>query len=226
MIKRLFKLIGGRPRNGESFEEAIIIHAMSSADGVPKEYEWVERRFGRRGRDWELRYQAVMEHQERWYDLLAIRLAGGSEKDIYFDITSFFPRSHSSGGRVDAESHIQSEEDLEEVMVIHTTGGDRIAKQYTALFVPRSHSSGGKVDAESHIQSEEDLEEVMVIHATGGDRIAKQYAALETRFGRRDRDWKVLSESTVVHGVRVYHVIEIQLADGSVKNIHFKVKSL
>lgn len=178
MIKRLFELIGGRSRNGESFEDAVIIHAVSSADGVPKEYEWVKRRFGRHGRDWKLRYQAVTEHQGRFYDLLAIRLADGSEKDIYFDITSFFRLSRSSGE---------------------------------------------KVDAETHKQSEEGLEDVMVVHATGADRIAKQYAALETRFGRRDRDWEVLSESTVVHGVRVYHVIEIQLADGSVKNIHFKV---
>jgi hypothetical protein len=164
--------------NGESFEEAIIIHAKSGAEGVPKEYEWVEKRFGRRNQDWKLRYQAVMEHQERWYDLLAIRLADGSEKDIYFDITSFFRLSHSSGE---------------------------------------------EVDTESRKQSEEDLEDVMVVHATGSDRIAKQYAALEKRFGRRDRDWEVLSESTVAHGRNVYHVIEIQLADGSVKNIRFKV---
>jgi hypothetical protein len=109
MIRRLFESIGRRPRtggagatsqderaaNGESFEEAIIIHAQSSVDGVPKEYEWIERRFGRHNRDWKRMRQALMEHGNRWYGVIRIRLADGSIKEIHFDITDFFGKMPS-----------------------------------------------------------------------------------------------------------------------------------
>jgi hypothetical protein len=76
--------------SGESFEEAITIHARSSAEGVPKEYAWLELRFGRRGKDWKLISQSLCLREERSYDVLHIRLADGSEKKFYFDITEFF----------------------------------------------------------------------------------------------------------------------------------------
>jgi hypothetical protein len=80
---------GGREPNGESIEEAIVIHAQSSMDGVPKEYEWLEKRFGRRGQDWIMRSQELSGHANRIYDVITIQLADGSDRQIYFDITNF-----------------------------------------------------------------------------------------------------------------------------------------
>lgn len=77
-------------RNGESIETAIIIEADSTAQGIPMEYAWLEEHFGERGRDWEFLMQALLQHEERSYDRLDIRLADGTDKSVYFDITSFF----------------------------------------------------------------------------------------------------------------------------------------
>ncbi len=100
MFKRLFELVGrtgsedatsqdGHEQSGESFEEAVVIQAQSSADGVPKEYEWLEKRFGRQGQGWVTRSQALSGHANRVYDIITIQLADGSDRQIYFDITSF-----------------------------------------------------------------------------------------------------------------------------------------
>jgi hypothetical protein len=80
--------------DGESIEEAVVIQAQSSMDGVPKEYEWLAKRFGRQGQDWIMRSQALSGHANRVYDIITIQLADGSEKQIYFDITGFM-----GGGR-------------------------------------------------------------------------------------------------------------------------------
>jgi hypothetical protein len=100
MFKKLRELVGrtgsedatsqnGHEPNGESIEEAVVIHAQSSIDGVPKEYEWLGKRFGRQGQDWVMRSQALSGHANRVYDVIAIQLADGSDRQIYFDITGF-----------------------------------------------------------------------------------------------------------------------------------------
>jgi hypothetical protein len=105
VFKKLFELAGrtagedaapqgGREPDGESIEEAVVIQAQSSMDGVPKEYEWLGKRFGRQGQDWIMKSQALTGHANRVYDVITIQLADGSEKQIYFDITGFM------GGRL------------------------------------------------------------------------------------------------------------------------------
>lgn len=76
--------------SGESMEEAIVIQADKTASGVSQEYQWVEQHFGKRGVDWQLVKQALLHKDDRAYDMLHIRLADGTEKQFYFDITSFF----------------------------------------------------------------------------------------------------------------------------------------
>ena len=75
---------------GESFEDAIPIHAGSSAEGVSMEYELLAERFGRPGVDFQMMSQALIHHEDRSYDVIHIRLADGTDKEIHFDITEFF----------------------------------------------------------------------------------------------------------------------------------------
>ena len=77
-------------RTGESIEQAIIIQANSTPAGIRMEYQWVEQHFGRRGTDWQLVKQALLQEGDRSYDVLHIRLADGTEREIHFDITNFF----------------------------------------------------------------------------------------------------------------------------------------
>lgn len=72
--------------DGLSFERAIPILAESSAEGVPKEYEYLRRHYP----GWRRTRQALLRHEGRSYDRLTIVSPAGETKDIYFDITSFF----------------------------------------------------------------------------------------------------------------------------------------
>jgi hypothetical protein len=59
--------------------------------GIGMEYAYLEKKFGRRGVDWNLELQTLVQDQSgRTFDRLLIKLADGRKKDILFDINSFF----------------------------------------------------------------------------------------------------------------------------------------
>lgn len=77
--------------SGESFEKAIIIKgATNSGAGIAAEYQYLEKKFGRRNADWKLIRQGLLHKNAKHFDLMQIELADGTQKDIYFDITEFF----------------------------------------------------------------------------------------------------------------------------------------
>jgi len=78
-------------KSGLSIEEAItILEVESDFEGVIAEYEYLERKFGKRGTDWELEMQALIQKDNRYYDKIKLKLSDGTQQTIYFDITSFF----------------------------------------------------------------------------------------------------------------------------------------
>jgi hypothetical protein len=86
------------PKQGDSAANAVVIvDAADHMDGIAAEYAYLEERFGRRGTDWELVIQSLIEEPPdeqhptvRHLDKLLIRLSDGSNRAIYFDIESFF----------------------------------------------------------------------------------------------------------------------------------------
>jgi hypothetical protein len=95
----LIYLLAGRKRRGITFEggpgdtieRAVIIRgAPNEALGVQAEYVYLAREFGRPRVDWELVGQGLTEHGDRAYDEMHIKLADGTERTIFFDITQFF----------------------------------------------------------------------------------------------------------------------------------------
>lgn len=83
---------GGR---GGSLDDAIEIQGASSTEeGVRGEYQYLSNKFGERGIDWELEEQRLrsIEDKGKHYDKMDIRLADGTRKTIYFDITDFFEK--------------------------------------------------------------------------------------------------------------------------------------
>lgn len=86
------------PREGSSPEESVVIvDAVDHMDGIAAEYAYLEERFGRRGVDWNLVIQSLIEEPPdekhstiRHLDKLLIELADGSNRAIYFDVGSFF----------------------------------------------------------------------------------------------------------------------------------------
>ena len=75
---------------GKSMEDAIVIHARSSKVGVTAEYAWIAQMHGQKGTDWEIEFQALMEHEGKHFDSLHIKLADGYQLTYYFDISEFF----------------------------------------------------------------------------------------------------------------------------------------
>ena len=76
---------------GDRIERAVIIRGVpNSALGVEAEYRYLARKFGRPGIDWELVGQGLLEPGHRKYDEMHIKLADGTQRTIYFDITEFF----------------------------------------------------------------------------------------------------------------------------------------
>jgi len=87
--KRLSITFEGGP--GNTIERAVIIRgAPDEALGVEAEYAYLAQKFGRPGIDWELVGQGLLEPGHRKYDEMHIKLADGTQRTIYFDITEFF----------------------------------------------------------------------------------------------------------------------------------------
>ena len=78
--------------SGTSFKEAIIIQdAADHDDGVLAEYRYLERKFGVRGKDWDLVIQSLMQTDDNThYDSVLIEFPDKTRKKIIFTIESFF----------------------------------------------------------------------------------------------------------------------------------------
>ena len=89
MMKRDFDelYLGG---DGTSLEKAVKINAPTTSTGIAAEYEYVARIHGRIDEDWELELQALMDRDDKKYDVLYIRLREGRRLAYFFDITGFF----------------------------------------------------------------------------------------------------------------------------------------
>ena len=77
--------------SGDTIERAVVIQgAPNEALGVEAEYRYLARKYGRRGVDWELVGQGLLQPGIRQYDEMHIKLADGTTRTIFFEITEFF----------------------------------------------------------------------------------------------------------------------------------------
>ncbi len=71
-------------------EHPIVINHTTTARGVPAEYAYIRRHFGVQGTDWECGPQMLTTLNRRMIDVILIKLPGGREREIHFDITNFY----------------------------------------------------------------------------------------------------------------------------------------
>jgi len=76
--------------DGSSEQNAVIIKATSTLNGIPAEYEFIQAKFDKKGSDWELQQQTQYNNNSKNYDIAEIKLSNGTIKKIYYDITNFF----------------------------------------------------------------------------------------------------------------------------------------
>jgi len=73
-------------RDGSSFEKAIVITEKGETAGVAAEYKWLRANYP----GYKSRMQSLRNYNGKPYDVIAITTAGGTDKDVYFDISGFF----------------------------------------------------------------------------------------------------------------------------------------
>ena len=76
--------------DGSSIDLSVVINTESTAVGIPAEYEYVSKLFGKMDVDWTMIRQSLIAHNGRHYDVLLIKLNNDGEKSICFDITQFY----------------------------------------------------------------------------------------------------------------------------------------
>ena len=79
---------GGPQGNGPN--DAIVIEARSSLDGIPRENQALAQLLATARQPWQKEAQALMKQGDRQYDLITVRFADGTRREVWFDITSFF----------------------------------------------------------------------------------------------------------------------------------------
>ena len=79
-------------RDGSSSEKAIIIKYIGDYEkSIEQEYQYLETRFGIKGKDWNLVRQSLIGKEGKSYDEMIIELLPSKETiTLYFDITEPF----------------------------------------------------------------------------------------------------------------------------------------
>lgn len=85
-------LTAGRPAggSGDSAADPVVIQAVNEMAGVRAEYDWLQKTYGPMNQAWTLVSQSVGQRGTRSIDTFDIRLKNGTERAVYFDVTSFF----------------------------------------------------------------------------------------------------------------------------------------
>jgi hypothetical protein len=77
--------------DGSSPEQAVVIRgASSSGEGVNAEYEYIRRKLGQRGSDWQMvRQSLTITDDGRYIDQVKVRTHAGETVAFYFDVSGF-----------------------------------------------------------------------------------------------------------------------------------------
>ncbi len=75
--------------DGSSIEQAVTVMADSEQAGVQREMEWIFARYGK----FRKTGVGLATVEQRKFDAVRVELADHSEREIFFDITSFFGKS-------------------------------------------------------------------------------------------------------------------------------------
>jgi len=72
--------------DGSSFEKAVFIKESSEGAGIDAEYAWIRDKYPGS----KVGGQALMNHNNKPYDVIHITTSDGTKTDVYFDISNFF----------------------------------------------------------------------------------------------------------------------------------------
>ncbi|MEM5564175.1 hypothetical protein WNY78_03625 [Psychroserpens sp. AS72] len=77
--------------DGLSIDNAVVIKAKNSFEGIPKEYEFIDRKHGKRGVGWKFKTQSLNRKDGKSFDVISIiDTKTNKQLKYYFDITDFY----------------------------------------------------------------------------------------------------------------------------------------
>jgi hypothetical protein len=77
--------------DGSSVANAILIKgAHGEMDGTSSEYQYLALLYGPQNTAWKLDQQSLLSNSGKRFDAMAIVLADGTKKTVYFDISEYF----------------------------------------------------------------------------------------------------------------------------------------
>jgi hypothetical protein len=77
-------------RSGDSKEDAYVIEAKRTMQGIQAEYAVLGQRFGEIDKDWHVKCRSHGPVGNRYIEVFTIQLNDGLTKGLYFDISAFF----------------------------------------------------------------------------------------------------------------------------------------
>ena len=77
-------------KKGDSIDNPIIIDAKNSKEGVLQEHKYIDRICGNKDNDVKSVEQNLIMENQKIYDQFVIKMNDGTQKILYFDISSFF----------------------------------------------------------------------------------------------------------------------------------------
>ena len=72
--------------DGLSYDNAIVISEKNDYRGVNAEYKWLRENYP----TYKLKNQSISFYNNKPYDIITIKTKEGEQRNIYFDISSFF----------------------------------------------------------------------------------------------------------------------------------------
>lgn len=79
-----------KEKDGDSIDNAIIINAPNSILGVIEEHDHVDRICGSQDNDVISVEQNLIKENQKFYDQFVIKMMDGTEKTVFFDVSSFY----------------------------------------------------------------------------------------------------------------------------------------
>ena len=73
-----------------SLEKPVVIDANDIHEGIDKENEYLEKRFGEEGKDWKRDHQNMIAVNGKAYEKIRLLFPDGNSVEVYFDLTPCF----------------------------------------------------------------------------------------------------------------------------------------
>lgn len=82
--------------DGTSISKAVLIRSKTEREGIKVQHNFIRQRYGIKDVDWRVVTQSCKSENNKMYAAITIRLKNNVQKQVYFNITSYYPKMAGS----------------------------------------------------------------------------------------------------------------------------------